>query len=86
MNMLKVEKVSIAMGYRSKMSVYNAIKAGVFTKPVKISTGASVWPCNEVDILIEARIAGQTKEQIRALVDLLHTKRTDRFKECLSAL
>ena len=75
-----------AVGYRSKSSIYNAVQAGVFTKPIAIGEKATGWPDSEVSAIVAARIAGQTSEQIQALVAMLHAARTERFQAQISAL
>lgn len=80
MNILRIQQVCAAVGYRSKSSIYNAVQAGFFTKPVAIGEKATGWPDSEVSAIVAARIAGQTPAQIKALVTMLHTARVDRFK------
>jgi prophage regulatory protein len=63
-------------GHRSDASIYNAIRAGLFTTGVAIGQRAKGWPDYEVDAIITARIAGKSDAQIRELVMALHAKRT----------
>jgi prophage regulatory protein len=65
------------MGHRSDASVYNAIKAGLLTKPIKIGERAVGLPDYEVKAVTAARIAGKTDDEIRALVNRLHAKRAE---------
>ena len=67
-----------AFGYRSHASVYGNVKDGLLTKPVSIGARSVGWPRGEVQAVLEARIAGCTDEQIRALVDRLHAQRQER--------
>lgn len=62
-------------GYKSDSGIYNAVARGLITKPVKISLRASGWPDDEIDAIIEARIAGASNDDIRALVATLHERR-----------
>ena len=80
MAILRIDAVLSETGDRSKTSIYNRIKDGVFTKPVPIGQRITGWPDYEVKTIVAAQIAGQTPEQIRGLVDSLHTQRTERFK------
>lgn len=64
-------------GYRSHASIYSAIRAGTFTKPVKLSERSVGWPDDEVKAINAARIAGKTDADIKALVTRLHIKRSE---------
>lgn len=64
-------------GHRSDASVYNDIRDGKFTAGVAIGQRAKGWPDYEVDAIISARIAGRSDAEIRALVKVLHAKRTE---------
>lgn len=64
-------------GHRSQASIYNAIREGLFTRPVAIGERSVGWPDYEVKAINAARIAGQSNEQIKALVNRLHAKRTE---------
>lgn len=46
-------------------------KGGVFPPPVKIGAHAVGWVEREVDEVLKARIAGQSDDEIRALVSRL---------------
>jgi len=63
------------MGWRSDASVYNDIRAGLFTTGVAIGQRSKGWPDYEVKAIAAARIAGKTDEEIRELVNQLHLKR-----------
>lgn len=90
MFMQRIEGVMEKMGLRpqSRASVYVAMKSGLLTKQVSISTvddGRVVaWPSHEIDLIVAAQVAGQSKEQIRELVNQLHAQRKERFNELLA--
>lgn len=65
------------MGHKSHASIYNAIHAGLFTKPVQIGQRSVGWPDYEVKAINAARIAGKTEAEIRELVQRLHAKRIE---------
>jgi prophage regulatory protein len=69
--------VKAETGHRSHASIYNAIKAGLFTKPVQIGQRSVGWPSSEVQAINAARIAGQSEAEIRELVKRLHAKRLE---------
>lgn len=73
----RIETCKAEAGYRSNASIYNQIRDGLWTQPVKISERSSGWPDFEVKALCAARIAGHTEEQIRELVNRLHAKRAE---------
>jgi len=77
MSILRMPAVKAETGHRSHASIYNAIRAGLFTKPVPIGQRSVGWPDYEVKALNQARIAGQPDDAIKALVNRLHAKRTD---------
>lgn len=75
MSILRMPSVMAETGHRSHATIYNAIRAGLFTKPVNIGERSVGWPDYEVQAINAARIAGQTEAQIRELVNRLHVKR-----------
>ncbi|HRN76597.1 AlpA family phage regulatory protein [Ottowia sp.] len=79
MSILRIQEVKATTGHKSHVSVYDAIKDGLFTEPVKIGARSSGWPDYEVEAINAARIAGKTEDEIRVLVRRLHAKRAERF-------
>lgn len=77
MQILRLPAVKWQIGHRSDASIYNAIREGLFTHGIAIGQRAKGWPDYEVEAIIAARIAGQSNEQIRELVKVLHAKRTE---------
>ena len=77
MQILRMPTMKCRAGHRSDASIYNAIRAGLWTTGVAIGQRAKGWPDYEVDAIIEARIAGKSDAQIRDLVKRLHAKRTE---------
>ena len=77
MQILRLPTVKGKAGHRSDASVYNAIRAGLFTTGVAIGQRAKGWPDYEVNALISARIAGKSDDDIRELVSRLHAKRAE---------
>jgi prophage regulatory protein len=75
MSILRMPAVKAETGHRSHASIYNAIKVGLFTKPVPIGQRSVGWPSDEVQAIIAARIAGKSETEIRALVKRLEAKR-----------
>ena len=77
MSILRMPAVKAETGHRSHASIYNAIRAGLFTKPVPIGQRSVGWPDYEIKAINAARIAGQPEDAIKALVNRLHAKRAD---------
>lgn len=75
MTILRLPAVKAATGHRSHASIYSAIRAGLYTKPVDIGPRSVGWPADEVNAINTARIAEKTDAEIRALVESLHAKR-----------
>ena len=78
MSILRMPMVKAETGHRSHASIYNAIKAGTFTKPVQIGQRSVGWPSDEVQAINAARIAGKSDVDIRELVNILHLRRLER--------
>lgn len=77
MTILRMPAVKVETGHRSHASIYNAVRAGLFTKPVQIGVRSVGWPADEVRAINTARIAGMNEAEIRELVDRLHQKRRE---------
>lgn len=77
MLILRLPEVKRVLGHRADASVYNAIRAGLFTSGVAIGQRAKGWPDYETQAVATARVAGKSDDQIRELVKLLHAKRTE---------
>lgn len=69
---------------RSRSSHYQDIIDGLFTKPVLLGSRSVGWPSDEVQALVDARIAGLTVDDIRALVVRLEEGRSIRAQGVLS--
>ena len=76
MSILRMQAVKTETGHKSHASIYNAIRAGLFPQPVPIGQRAVGWPDYEVKAINQARIAGKSESDIRALVTRLHTSQT----------
>lgn len=85
MSILRMPAVKAETGHRSHASIYNAIKAGLFTKPVQIGQRSVGWPSDEVKAINAARIGGQSDDAIRDLVKLLHSQRAMKLAALLTA-
>jgi prophage regulatory protein len=81
MSILRMPAVKAETGHKSHASIYTAIKAGLFTKPVQIGERSVGWPDDEVKAINAARIAGKSDTDIKALVNRLHCKREQRALE-----
>lgn len=77
MSIWRMSSVKEETGHKSHASIYNAIRDGLFTKPVPIGQRSVGWPSEEVKAINAARIAGKTEGEIKELVQRLHVKRTE---------
>jgi prophage regulatory protein len=59
----------------SRSAVYRDIERGLWTPAVRIGERASAWPEHESDAILSARIAGQSDDDIRKLVQQLVEQR-----------
>jgi prophage regulatory protein len=76
MNILRLPEIKRVLGHRADASVYNAIRAGLFTKGVAIGRRARGWPDYEAQAIAAARVAGASDAALRELVQRLHAERT----------
>jgi len=60
---------------KSRSAIYEDIKRGLWTAPVKIGARAAGWPADEVRAINAARIAGKSQPEIQALVKRLEEAR-----------
>lgn len=65
---------------KSRSTIYRDIKRGLFTKPVSIGGDRSAWPQNEIEAINKARIAGKSDDEIKKLVEQLHTERVAQYQ------
>lgn len=84
MAILRVDAVLIATGHRSKTSIYNQVKDGLLPQPLTIAQRAKGWLDHEIQTVVAAQAVGQSKDEIRALVQSLHAQRAERFKLLLA--
>ena len=73
----RIETCKQYSGYKSTASIYNNIRDGLWTDPVKIGRRSVGWASDEVEAINNDRIAGASDEQIRGLVTELHAKRKE---------
>lgn len=66
-------------------TLYDNIKRGVHTRPVQLGANSSGWPEHEVDLLMAARMAGKSDDEIRELVNRLHAQRVELFDDLAKA-
>jgi prophage regulatory protein len=64
---LRRNQVEDETGY-SRSTIYLRIAQGLWPKPVSLGPRSVGWPATEVAALNAARIAGQSDDEIRALV------------------
>lgn len=72
---LRIQQVKAIVGHKSNSSIYGAVRLGLFTSPIRIGERAVGWPDYECDAIVNARIQGKGKEEIKALVNKLHSNR-----------
>lgn len=51
------------------------LRAGFYTRPVKLGLRAVGWPAHEIDAVLRARVSGQSDDQVRKLVRDLEAQR-----------
>ena len=71
---LRIAEVQNQTGGK-RSTTYNRIEQGTMTRPISLGGRTVGWPQSEITKINGARIAGQSDEQIRALVCQLHEAR-----------
>ena len=71
----RMSAVLTEKGNASHATVYSEVHDGLFTVPVLIGQRAVGWPDHEVKAINQARIRGDSDDQIKALVSKLHNAR-----------
>jgi prophage regulatory protein len=56
---------------RSDSAIDNDVRDGLIPPPVRCGPRSVAWPSDEVDAIVNARIAGDDDDEIRALVTRL---------------
>lgn len=64
----------------SRSTFYLQISDGLITKPVQIGARAVGWPSNEIEAILNARIAGKPIAEIKALVRELECQRASKVE------
>ena len=80
---LRLPAVQARLGL-GRSTIYAHIDDGLCPKPVKLGARAVGWPSSEISAMTAARIAGQSDDQIRALVVKLEAARNATALEVLS--
>ena len=70
----------------SRSTIYLRIKEGTFPSPVSLGARAVGWPSTDIDALNNARIAGKSEKEVRALVIDLEKDRKKRAKKNYTGL
>ena len=73
---LRIPAVKFASGL-SRSTIYLRVSQGLWTKPVSLGPRAVGWPSDEVAAINAARIAGDTDDEIRVLVEKLKAARKE---------
>lgn len=71
---LRLPRVKAALGV-STATVYRWIACGLWPSPVRIGMTAVGWLEDEVNAVMQARIAGETDDGVRALIVKLQAAR-----------
>lgn len=68
--LLKLPQVSTITG-RSRSKIYADMKAQIFPSPVRLGTRSVAWVDHEISAWVQAKIAGKTDDELKALVSSL---------------
>lgn len=77
-SMLRCQAVMAQIGKR-RTSLYEDVRAGVMTPPIKLGQRSVGWPSSEVQALLNLRIAGGSQAQLRLLVQRLIAERASKM-------
>lgn len=70
-SILRIRKVGALSGF-PRSTIYDRIKRGLLTRPIKLGPNSSGWPDFEILEINRATVAGATDEELRKLVSTLH--------------
>lgn len=70
---------------RGRSALYDDVRKGLLTPPIKIGVRAVGWLAPEVLAVIDARIAGRSDAEIKALVKRMLVERTSPDRPPFSA-
>lgn len=59
----------------SRSTFYLQISQGLITKPIQIGLRAVGWPSNEIEAIVNARVAGKSIQEIKNIVVELQAQR-----------
>lgn len=71
---LRRRQVQVSSG-QSRSTLYTRIRQGLWTRPVRLGPRMVGWPASEMTAILAARVAGQSDEEIKALVRQLEVAR-----------
>lgn len=74
LRILRIKQIKAQTGLPNS-TIYDHIKKGTFTHPIKLGVRISGWPESEVTAIMGARISGKSEAQIKALVLSLENQR-----------
>jgi prophage regulatory protein len=74
--MLRLKQVMEAVGL-GKSSIWEMVKSGLLPQPVRIGLRAVAWPSWEIETILDAQVAGCSRDDIRVLVSRLAAERSD---------
>lgn len=82
---MRINEVKSKTGDGANSTVYSRVENGTLPPPIKIGPRASGWVEAEIGLVIDARIAGKSEDEIRVLVKVLVAKRQQLSDEILNA-
>lgn len=68
-------QAALTCGWRSKAEVHRATREGLFVRGIRLSHRNSVVAEHERAAIARARLRGATDDELRALVNELHSQR-----------
>lgn len=84
MQFYKVQDVCNKFGGQARSTVYADRADGLLPEPVKLGARSVGFPSHEIDQVMEARAAGASRDQLKALVKGLMAQRAKRLPQLLA--
>lgn len=72
--MLRRQEVERRTGL-GRSELYRQVALSVLPQPIRRGVRGVAWPAHEIDIVLEARMAGASNDELRAIVGRLHAER-----------
>ncbi len=79
LQILRLPQVQARTGF-SRSGLYKAITEGAFPSQIPLGARSVGWVEAEIDAVLTARVAGRSNDEIKALVQTIQAKRSEKVQ------